>query len=142
MTSRSLIPPSVHNPKGEAPVAGLDGTGGMGERATYNLSSWISVNNLFLNVKGRGRVISNDYRIWRDRMGWELLEQRPKKIKGPVALRYEFKRGRADLGNLEKACTDLLVTHGVIENDGPNIVREIVLTWGEVEGVRVTVCPV
>jgi Holliday junction resolvase RusA-like endonuclease len=118
---------------------GEDGARGV---VCIELSSAISVNNLHQNVPGRGRITSNDYRIWKDRSGWELLECRPAKIKGPVALRYEFKQGRADLGNLEKAVTDLLVTHGVIEGDGPKIVREIVLTWGDVEGVRVTVCPV
>jgi Holliday junction resolvase RusA-like endonuclease len=133
---------SSGNSSNKALLAFPKGEGARGNPVTIELSRWFSLNNMHDNIPGRGRVTSNEYRIWKDLAGWELLNQHPRKIKGPVALQYEFKKGRADLGNLEKACTDLLVTHGVIEGDGPNIVREIWLAWSDVEGVRVTVCPV
>ena len=41
-----------------------------------------------------------------------------------------------------KPVTDLLVLHGVIEDDGPSIVRRINLSLDEsIQGVRVTVSP-
>lgn len=45
-----------------------------------------------------------------------------------------------DLGNLEKGLTDLLVTHGLIEDDKPSIVRSITLSWSPyIKGARVMV---
>ena len=66
--------------------------------------------------------------------------QKPQPIKGPVSIAYQVEdKGRADLGNLEKAITDLLVSHHMIEGDGREIVRRIAMEWADVEGVRVTV---
>lgn len=122
-------------PKGEGVARGHP------QMTTIELSSWISVNNLFQNAR-RGRIMTPEYRLWKDRSGWELLSRRPAKIQGPVSVLYEYREGRADLGNLLKAPEDLLVTHGVIEGDGPKIVRDIRMTFADVEGVRVTICPV
>lgn len=77
-----------------------------------------SVNNLFVNAGKRGRVISKPYKAWRDVAGWQLARQRPGAIKGRYALEiYIQSDARADIGNLEKACSDLLVAHRVIEDD-------------------------
>ena len=103
-----------------------------------------SVNNLFINV-GKRRIVSQRYDEWRQLAGWELQRQRPEKVTGPVRLSYEFgepDRRKRDLGNLEKAATDLLVAHGVIEADDNSVVREIRLTWAPVEGVRITIEPI
>lgn len=105
-----------------------------------------SANNLFVNGK-HGRFRSPRYDAWIAEAGIEVLRQRPLKYRGPVNLYYEFQDGRdkrkRDLGNLEKATTDLLVLHGIIEADDGTIVRKINLAWSlEVEGVRVTVEPV
>lgn len=103
-----------------------------------------SVNNLFINTK-RGRIRSQKYDEWIQLAGWELQKQKAPRITGPVSLSYAFgppdKRKR-DLGNLEKAPTDLLVSHGVIEADHGHIVKEIRLSWGNVEGVKVTISKV
>lgn len=107
-----------------------------------NLPSPPSANNLFPTGKNGRRFISPEYKAWREEAGWQLKEQRPPKIKGCVSLEYLFKEGRIDLGNLEKATTDLLVEHGVIEGDSPKVVREYRLRFAEVEGVRVTIVPV
>jgi len=45
------------------------------------------------------------------------------------------------VGNLEKAATDLLVEHGIIEADDNSVVREIRLKWSDIEGMRVTITP-
>lgn len=105
-----------------------------------------SANNLFVNSK-HGRYRSPRYNTWIEEAGVEILRQRPLKYRGPVNLSYEFQDRRdnrkRDLGNLEKATTDLLVLHGIIEADDGSIVRKINLSWSlEVEGVRITIEPV
>lgn len=105
-----------------------------------------STNNLFINVS-KGRIPSARYADWRQEAGWSLQAQRPKPIKGPVVLRYQFQEGqdrrKRDIGNLEKAPTDLLVEHGVIESDDNTIVRAISLSWSKhVNGARVEIIPV
>ena len=104
-----------------------------------------SVNNLFINVK-RGRIPSQRYADWRLEAGLALKSQRPGEMKGPVRISYLFQEGqdrrRRDLGNLEKATTDLLVEHGVIEADDNTIVRGISLEWSrDVTGARVEIIP-
>lgn len=98
-----------------------------------------SVNALFFNAK-KGRVRTSIYNDWRTEAGWILKMQKAQAISGPVSLAYQVEdKGRADLGNLEKAITDLLVTHGMIEGDGRDVVRKITMEWADVQGCRVTV---
>lgn len=99
-----------------------------------------SVNGLFFNRKG-GRTKTVQYALWQRQAGWELKLQKQKPIKGPVGLMYTYQDNRkADLGNLEKPVSDLLVKHGLIEDDGPKVVRWISLSFSDkVEGVRVKV---
>ena len=105
-----------------------------------------STNNLFINV-AKGRIPSARYADWKQNAGWSLKAQRPKSIKGPVVLRYQFQEGqdkrKRDIGNLEKAPTDLLVEHGVIEGDDNTIVRAITMCWSKhINGARVEIIPV
>lgn len=105
-----------------------------------------STNNLFINV-AKGRIPSAKYADWKQQAGWALKAQRPKSIKGPVVLNYQFQEGqdkrKRDIGNLEKASTDLLVEHGVIESDDNTIVRGITLRWSKaINGARVEIIPV
>lgn len=104
-----------------------------------------SVNNLFINGK-HGRFRSQRYDSWIMEAGNEILRQRPSKVAGPVALRFEFQEGRdkrkRDVTNLIKAPEDLLVKHQIIEADDGSIVREVNACWSaEVVGVRVTIRP-
>lgn len=99
-----------------------------------------SVNSLFFNKPGKGRVKTSEYRAWRIEAGWMLEMQKPQAIKGPVRVEYLVEdKGKTDLGNLEKAITDLLVSHGLIEGDGREVVRRIAMEWAQIDGVRVTV---
>lgn len=113
-----------------------------------------SVNELFFNVspaqraaamvKGKslpGRLKSAKYAAWINHAGWELKAARQQPIHGPVAVSYLVPdKGGCDLGNLEKATTDLLVRHGLIDGDGRKVVRKIAMEWSsEVDGCRVTV---
>jgi Holliday junction resolvase RusA-like endonuclease len=103
-----------------------------------------SSNGLFANGKHGGRFKTQRYCDWINEAGVEILRQRPKKLTGPVLLTYEYQepagKRKFDLGNREKAVTDLLVSHGIILADDNTVVREIKLKWApDVEGCRVTV---
>ena len=114
---------------------------------TFDLPYPPTTNNLFINVR-RGRIRSQKYDSWIQEAGCEIMRQRPRKVEGPVSLNYEFQEvhkvnRKRDLGNLEKATTDLLVKHGIIEADHDLIVRRVSANWNaEVEGVRITIQPV
>lgn len=103
-----------------------------------------SVNGLWANSRNGGRVRTQRYDSWIYEAGAEIMRQRPKKFTGPVILSYEVQepagKRKFDLGNREKALTDLLVSHRIIEADDNTIVREIKLKWApDIDGVRVTV---
>jgi hypothetical protein len=71
---------------------------------------------MFAGTQNRHR--SDGYKAWIKAAGWELVAQRPRKVKG----RYELTivlpaKMIGDIGNREKAVSDLLVTHEVVEDD-------------------------
>ena len=103
-----------------------------------------STNNLFFTTK-YGRARTQRYDSWIQEAGNEILRQRPRKVAGPVKLKFEFQeidRRPRDISNLIKAPEDLLVKHGIIERDDNSIVRGISADWAEVEGCRVTIEPI
>lgn len=111
--------------------------------STFILPMPPSVNALWAN-NGKRRWRTQRYDSWIMEAGAEIMRQRPKKIAGPVTLLYEVEEPKTDrkmdLANREKATTDLLVSHRIIQADDNSIVREIRLKWSpDVEGVRVTV---
>jgi crossover junction endodeoxyribonuclease RusA len=102
-----------------------------------------AANNLFFNAQGGGRVRSERYRAWRAEAGWKVRLQNPRRVRGPVAISIVVEEGasRADLDNLAKAPIDLLCELQLIEGDHPEIIREVNLRWGAVEGLRIEVRP-
>jgi crossover junction endodeoxyribonuclease RusA len=102
-------------------------------------------NNLFINGARSGRVKSAQYRAWIKEAGWRLAEQRPPLMAGKVAILIEVEEPktarRQDVANREKAVTDLLVSHRVIQGDDQRFVRELTMRWAPVDGVRITVKP-
>lgn len=78
-----------------------------------------SVNEMFRNVRGRGRVKTAAYNDWLGHAGWVLRSQSPDRVGGRVVLVISVERASksADIDNRVKAILDLLVTHGVIEDD-------------------------
>lgn len=92
-----------------------------------------SVNSLYRNVTGKGRVKTERYRTWINAAGWDVRAQKPEPVAGQVRVAYRVpwpKDNRhRDLGNYEKALSDLLVLHGVIEDDSKII--ELLLLYGE-----------
>jgi Holliday junction resolvase RusA-like endonuclease len=68
------------------------------------------------------------YAAWITEAGMKLNRQNPGCVKGPYALTLILQDGlRLDLDNAIKATSDLLQTHGVIEND--KLCREIHARW-------------
>lgn len=90
-----------------------------------------STNNLFVNVKGRGRVKSARYAQWCTEAGWEAKRQRAGRVEGPYALHITACRPDArkrDLANLEKPISDALTAAGIIEDD--HLCQKLTMTWG------------
>lgn len=109
-----------------------------------NLDVPPSVNNLFFNLKGgKGRARTVEYMNWQLKAGWQIQVARQKPISGPVEITYRIiDAGHADLGNLEKAATDLLVKHRLIDGDDRKTVRKITMEWApDVLGCHVVVSP-
>lgn len=99
-----------------------------------------SVNAMYRNVPGKGRVKTGAYKTWASAAGYSLLRQRPEKHKGDVILNLQFgpRNKRADVSNLIKATEDLLVNMGVIEDD--RFVVSVLAAWNDsVDGALVEV---
>ena len=101
-----------------------------------------SVNSIYRNVAGKGRVKTARYRTWAVAAGNELLAQRRRHISGPVLIDItcERKRSNEDVDNKIKAAVDLLVEMQIIDDD--RNVQEVRARWGKVTGavVRVKQC--
>ena len=98
-----------------------------------------SVNSMFANRPG-GRFKTKAYKDWLTLAGHELNRQKPGRVAGPYAVTFTFGRvnKRADLDNIIKASADLLVSHGVVDDD--RFAQRIVAEWGPVEGVHIQIC--
>lgn len=88
-----------------------------------------SVNHAWLNVAGRGRVRSKEYRQWAERAGWEMKAARLPTICGPTAIciRAGLPSRRRDLDNCIKPLLDALTSFGVIEDDAH--VHRVTAEW-------------
>ena len=78
-----------------------------------------TTNNLFVNAGKRGRVRSQAYEMWLQLAGLRIKDSHRRNF-GHYALHICLKRPdkrRRDLGNFEKAVSDLLVSHGVVKDD-------------------------
>jgi crossover junction endodeoxyribonuclease RusA len=91
-----------------------------------------SVNNLFVNVPGRGRAPSSHYTKWKSDAAICIMAARQKPIAGPFQATLTFdapdKRPR-DLDNMAKAPLDALKRAGLIEDD--RLARKLTLEWGD-----------
>lgn len=112
------------------------------ENVSFELPLPPSTNQLFANEPGKGRVKTSLYRAWIASAASHLMLQRVKPVASPVAITItldgKVHRGR-DLGNVEKAVTDLLVSQGIIAGDNLMHVRRILLEYapGPLEPVAV-----
>ena len=78
-----------------------------------------SVNEMFSNKAGRGRIKTRAYLDWRGHAAWRIREQRPPRIDGHVVISLAVERVslQADIDNRVKAIFDALVAAEVIEDD-------------------------
>jgi Holliday junction resolvase RusA-like endonuclease len=104
-----------------------------------------STNNLFVNVRGKGRVKTDRYRTWLQAAGWDMKKYHNHRWNEPVHLTIALgkMRANADISNRIKAIEDLLVTHQIIPGDSAAWVREINIYMAQepFEGVEVTITP-
>lgn len=102
-----------------------------------------STNNLYFNRRTGGRAITARYSTWREAAGWEIQATRPGKIPGQVVLSIALQKPakrKADCSNYIKAIEDLLVTHGVIDDDSN--VEAVAVRWSKfATGAEVTIAP-
>lgn len=114
---------------------------------TVDLAFPPSVNNLFFNAKGKGRVKTPAYKKWQDDCGWLIKSQRPERVEGAVEVSISIcppNKVRRDIDNLIKPCLDFLVAHRIIEGDDSRFVRAVRAEWVTDQDFpcRVTVTPV
>lgn len=85
-----------------------------------------SVNNLFMNARGKGRIKSPEYRAWLASANTLMNVARHGLVPSPVTVtvRVGNDTGR-DLDNLGKPVLDVLVASGVIADDSVNHVHEV-----------------
>lgn len=94
------------------------------------------VNNLFFNLPGRrtaagkwapgGRARSQRYRTWAQAAGWDVEQAAAPRLAGAVTVEIAVPaRMPGDLDGRSKAAIDLLVTHGLIEDD--RLVHELLM---------------
>lgn len=102
-----------------------------------------SLNNLFFNSNDGGRRVTKRYETWRNAAGWIVAAARRPRVRGPVKILITIEDGgtRADTDNLIKPLLDLIVAHQLIEDDGAHIVRDLRITFGQVEGCQINVQP-
>ena len=107
--------------------------------AVYDLPNPPSVNHLFQNVRNIGRVPTKDYITWKKEAGLCIMAARASQPKIPGGYELQIISGhrKCDLGNIEKAVSDLLVEMQVVVDD--RLAQRIVLEWGDVKGCRVIV---
>jgi Holliday junction resolvase RusA-like endonuclease len=100
-----------------------------------------SANRLHADSPDGSRHKSPIYAEWLSAAGWRLQAQRPGRVMGTYRMFIEVARRkdrrRVDLGHYEKALSDLLVAHHIVQDD--SLAQEITLRWAAIEGVRVTV---
>lgn len=110
------------------------------EPITLHLPVPPSVNNLFINLPGRGRVPSQKYKQWRQDAAATLWTQPRKFMGGRVSVTLRMtEKARPDGDNFWKATLDFLVQHNFIAGDSKKFVREHHFYWADVEGAVITI---
>lgn len=96
----------------------------------------------FKNVRRNGRAATTRYTAWVIEALHAVQQQRVGLVPGSVVAVYQFRRPdkrRRDLGNLEKAVSDLLVKARLIEDD--SLIVDLRMMWGGEAAVTVTITP-
>jgi Holliday junction resolvase RusA-like endonuclease len=99
-----------------------------------------SVNGLFR--RHNGAHLSAAYKAWRDEAGMKLNRQQVRHHDGAVTIRMWMRapdRRPRDIDNYIKPVIDLLVRHGIIQQDHARVVRGIHADWIDEGDPRVQV---
>ena len=98
-----------------------------------------SLNNIFFNVKRKGRIKTPLYTAWLTKCHFELRKQCGWHVPGKTRIRMTYSRvqTKADLDNLQKPVLDLLVQAGRIADDR-NVI-EIHAAFGPVKGTLIEI---
>lgn len=109
---------------------------------SFTLPAPPSVNNLFANVPGKGRVRSDRYRAWANAAGWTIKAHGPLQpvMWGRVSVSILTGNVRQDIDNGTKAILDLLVDMAVIADD-KQVGELIIRRGGKPREAVVTVTP-
>lgn len=94
----------------------------------------------FKNAAKRGRVKTDRYKAWIAEALDAVRASKPPYFDSPVMVEYFFRRPDRrprDLGNLEKATSDILVTAEVLKDD--SLIADMRLAWGSVEPVTIII---
>ena len=89
-----------------------------------------SVNSMYRNLYGKGRVKTGVYAAWITEAGYRVRAQKPIAIPGKVRVDLTVKRiPNSDIDNRIKAVHDLLQGLSIIEND--KFVEEVTARWSD-----------
>lgn len=97
-----------------------------------------SVNSLYANIPGVGRITSKRYKAWQKEAGWQILIQRPNKVWGPYKLVITVpQKMRGDIDGRLKGIIDLLVTHRVTQDD--KLLASVSIKRGDVSEMEIEI---
>lgn len=91
-----------------------------------------SVNTMFVNVTGKGRVKSAEYKSWTRAALWELKAQKAKPVSGEVSISIGLvapSRQPMDCDNRIKPILDALTAGGILKQDDNRYVRRVSAEW-------------
>lgn len=104
----------------------------------FDITVGPSVNTMYRNVPGVGRVKSSDYKKWLKAAEFDVLLQKLKQDKPipPLCLtiRVPDSKGRGDISNRVKAIEDLLVRMRLVPDDNDKIIRKLIVEVGAAKG--------
>ena len=85
-----------------------------------------SVNDMYI----KGRILSDDYRLWIVDAHLALNRQnaKPFPVRAKISIDLDQKR-RGDCDNRAKPVLDVLVRHGIIKNDSKTYVQRVSIGW-------------
>ncbi len=97
-----------------------------------------SVNSLYANIPGVGRITSRRYKQWQTEVGWQILIQKPQRIIGPYALAITVpQKMRGDIDGRLKAILDLLWKQRVTSDD--SLCESVSIKRGDVTEMEIEI---
>tara|TARA_Y100000310_G_C20678911_1_gene814717 strand:+ start:372 stop:713 length:342 start_codon:yes stop_codon:yes gene_type:complete len=111
---------------------------------TFSLPIPPSVNAMYVNVAGVGRVKTTTCKQWYAEAKTEIMMQRRDipEVADKATVHYVVPyNGRRDLDNYLKALNDVLVSSGVLPSDRMSCLTGVAIKVGDVDRVEVTVTP-